>query len=127
MSTFELAKDFIASQRYQILDEDSSDGHIAFRFQMNTIHLWGTSEDEHFFFMTLPNFTDVTEDNITRVKENCHQINKEAKLVKLYILNDVILAAAEVYYLAEEDFKFQILNALKHLVAAKVMYKKLEE
>lgn len=127
MSTFELAKELIASRRYQILDEDSSDGHIAFRFQMNTIHFWGNSEDENFFFMTLPNFTDVTEENIAQVKENCHQINKEAKLVKLYVLNDVILAAAEVYYIAEDDFKFQMLNALKLLVAAKVMYKKLDE
>lgn len=127
MSTFELAKEFIANQRFQVLDEDSSDEHIAFRFQMNTIHFWGNSEDEHFFFMTLPNFTDVTEDNMAQVKERCHEINKEAKLVKLYVLNDVILAAAEVYYLAEDDFKFQMLNALKHLVAAKVMYKKLDE
>ena len=127
MSTFELAKEFIASRRYQRLYEDSSDGHVAFRFQMNTIHFWGNSEDEHFFFMTLPNFTDVTAENIAQVKENCHQINKEAKLVKLYVLDDVILAAAEVYYLAEDDFKFQMLNALNHLVAAKVMYKKLDE
>lgn len=127
MSTFELAKEFIASQRYQMLEEDSSDGRITFCFQMNTIHFWGNSGDEHFFFMTLPNFTDVTEENIAQVKENCHQINKEAKLVKLYVLNDLILAAAEVYYLAENYFKFQMLNALKHLVAAKVMYKKLDE
>ena len=127
MSTFELAKEFIVSQRYQMLNEDSSHGHIAFRFQMNTIHFWGNSEDEHFFCVTLPNFTEVTEENIAQVKENCHQINKDAKLVKLYILNDVILVAAEVCYLTEEDFKFQMINALKHLVAAKVMYKKLDE
>ena len=127
MNTFEMAKAFLASHRYQILDEDSSDGHIAFRFQMNTIYFWANSEDEHFFFMTLPNFTDVTEENMAQVKERCHEINKNAKLVKLYVLNDVILAAAEVYYLAEDDFKFQMLNALKHLVAAKVMYKKLDE
>ena len=127
MRTFDLAKEFIANQRYQISDEDSLDGHIAFRFQMNTIHFWGHSEDEHFFFMTLPNFTEVTEENIAQVKENCHKINSEAKLVKLYVLGDVILAAAEVYYLAEEDFKFQMMNALKHLVAAKVMYNKLDE
>ena len=127
MRTFDLAKEFIANQRYQISDEDSSDGHIAFRFQMNTIHFWGHSEDEHFFFMTLPNFTEVTEENIAQVKENCHKINSEAKLVKLYVLGDVILADAEFYYLAEEDFKFQMMNALKHLVAAKVMYNKLDE
>ena len=116
MNTFELAKAFLASHRYQILDEDSSDGHIAFRFQINTIHFWGNPDDEHFFFMTLPNFTDVTDENIA-----------QAKLVKLYILNDVVLAAAEVYYMAEEDFNFQMKNALKHLVVAKTMYKKLEE
>jgi len=127
MSTFELAKEFIASQRYQLLDEDSSDGHISFRFQMNTIHFWGNSDDEHFIFMTLPNFAEVTEENIAQVKENCHQVNKEIKLVKLYVLNNIVLAAAEVYYLAKEDFNCQMLNALKHLVAAKVMYKKLDE
>lgn len=127
MSTFELAKNFIAAQRYQIIEEDPSDGHISFRFQMNTIHIWANFNDEHFFFMTLPNFTDVTPENMAQVKENCHQINKEAKLIKFYILDDVILASAEIYYLAEEDFKFQIMNALRHLVAAKVMYRKLEE
>lgn len=60
MNTFELAKEFIADQRYRVLDEDCSDGRIAFRFQMNTIHLWANDKDEHFFFMTLPNFTNVT-------------------------------------------------------------------
>ena len=125
MDTFGLAKELINDKRYQILDEDSSDGHIAFRFQMNTIHFWSNDEDEHFFCVTLPNFVDVTEENIAQVKENCHQINKDAKLVKLYVLNDVILAATELYYLTQEDFNFQMLNALKHLVAAKQMYKKL--
>lgn len=126
MSTFELAKELIVCQRYQIVEEDSSNGRIAFRFQMNTIHLWTNAEDEHFFVMTLPNFAEVNEPNKSQVIQNCHQINKEAKLVKLYVLSDVILAAAEIYYLAREDFKFQMLNALKHLVAAKVMYKKLD-
>lgn len=127
MNTFELAKELLISQRYQILEEENTKGHISFRYQMNTIHFWSNSEDEKFFFMTLPNFADVTDENIVQVKENCHEINKEAKLVKMYILNDVILAAAEVYYLKEEDFKFQMQNALRHLITAKVMYKKLCE
>ena len=127
MNTFELAKQLITSHRYQILDEDSSSGYLAFRFQINTIHFWTNEDDEHYFTMTLPNFTEVTEENIAQVKEKCHEINKECKMVKLYVLNDVILAATELYYLAEEDFNFQMKNALKHLVIAKVMYKKLEE
>ena len=78
MSTFELAKAFLASHRYQILDEDSSDGHIAFRFQINTIHFWGNPDDEHFFFMTLPNFTDVTEENIFIGRRT---LNRELKIL----------------------------------------------
>ena len=69
---------------------------------------------------------DVNEYNIEQVKENCHQVNKDAKLVKLYILDEVIIASAEIYYLAEEDFNFQMNNALKQLIAAKTMYKKLD-
>ena len=44
--------------------------------------------------------------------------------MKLYALNDSVLFSVEAYYLAKDDFKFQMTNALKHLVAAKVMYKK---
>lgn len=127
MNTFELAKKFLANQHYQVLEDDCSDRHIAFRYQMNTLHFWSNDEDEHFFFMTLHNFTEVTDENVSQVKENCYRINKDAKLVKLYILNDIIIAAAEVYYLAEADFNFQMANALKHLVAAKIMYKKLDD
>ncbi len=126
MDTFDLAKEFIAGRKYHILDEDRSSGHLAFRYQMNTIHFWANSEDADFFIMTLPNFADVTEENISQVKEICHHVNKDAKLIKLYVLNDVILASAEVYYLAKDDFEFQMQNALRHLVAGKVMYKKIE-
>lgn len=127
MSTFELAKRFIIDRKYQIVDEDNAAGYIAFRFQLNTIRFWANGDDDHFFFLTLPGFTGVTAENMVQVKEKCHQINKDAKLVKLYIMHDIIWAAAELYYLAKKDFDFQMLNALKHLVAAKVMYKKLEE
>ena len=127
MDTFDLAKEYISSKRYQIMNNDRSSGHIAFRYQMNTIHFWANSEDTDFFIMTLSNFADVTKDNVSQVKEICHQVNKDAKLIKLYLLNDVILASAEVYYLAKDDFDFQINNALRHLVAGKVMYKKIEQ
>lgn len=127
MDTFDLAKEYISSKRYQIMNDDRSSGHIAFRYQMNTIHFWANSEDTDFFIMTLSNFADVTKDNVSQVKEICHQVNKDAKLIKLYLLNDVILASAEVYYLAKDDFEFQINNALRHLLAGKVMYKKIEQ
>lgn len=127
MDTFDFAKEFISCKRYQILDEDRSCGHIAFRYQMNTIHFWANSEEADFFIVTLPNFAEVTSENVSQVKEICHQVNKDAKLIKLYLLNDVIIASAEVYYLAKDDFGFQMENALRHLVAGKVMYKRTEQ
>jgi hypothetical protein len=51
----------------------------------------------------------------------------QMKQVKLYILNDVILAAAELYFMEQEDFNFQMKIALQHLVSAKVMYGKLDK
>lgn len=128
MNKFDLAKEYLSMLRYQILEEDAEEGYLSFRYQMNTIYFFGNpNDDEHFFFMTLPDFTEVTAENMAQVKENCHRINKDAKLVKLYVMGDVILATAEIYYLAEDDFRFQMKTALQHLVAAKVMYKKLDE
>jgi hypothetical protein len=40
------------------------------------------------------------------------------------VLNDVVIASAELYYLTKEDFNYQMTKALGNLVAAKVAYKK---
>ena len=123
MRSAELAKQYVTNQGYKILEEE--EGHLSFRYQMNVIHFFGNEDEDNFFFMTLANFTDVTDENIAEVKEMCHYINMQARLVKLYVLNDIILATTEIYYMAEEDFKYQMANALSHLVAVKVMYDKL--
>lgn len=127
MTTLELAQEFIAAQRYKLVSVDSEEGHIAFRYQMNTIHLWQGNEDDHFIFMTMSGFADTAEEDIDSIKEKCHQINRQVKLVKMYLLDEIVLVAAEVYYLAKEDFEYQMKNALKHLISAKITYRKLGE
>ena len=122
--TIDYAKEYISQREYQVLDDNSEDGHIAFRYQISTVHLWVTSTENDFFVLTLPNFVDVTDDNIDHVKEICHHVNKEGKQVKLFVLNDVIIASAELYYLTKSDFNYQMTKALRNLVAAKVAYKK---
>jgi hypothetical protein len=127
MNTFELAKSYIASQRYTILEEDSNQGHIAFRYQLNTIHFWAKDDDDdNYFLIALPNFIDITDD-IDKVKEICYNISKNAKMVKLYNIGNIVLIAAELFYLNEEDLKFQIKNALKYLVLANDKYEELAE
>lgn len=127
METFELAKEYLTSKRYKILDEDREAGHIAFRYQMNTIHFIGYSDDSNFFYLSLPGMSDIKDENMLQVKENCHKINRDTKLVKLYVLDDVLVVATEIYYLAKDDFTFQMTNALQHLIAAKVKYYQLCE
>ena len=127
MNTFELAKEYIEDKHFQIITEDASDEHISFRYQLNTIHFWGDSDFRNYFFMTLPDFDEVTEQNVDCIKELCYLVSKEAKMVKLYVVDNIILASAELYYLTCEDFRFQLQNALNHLIAAKLMYKRLKD
>ena len=49
MKSIEFAKEYVSKQGFKLLDD--SDEHIAFRYQMNVIHLWGNEEEENFFFM----------------------------------------------------------------------------
>ena len=67
MNSYDLAKTFIAERGYRILEDEADDRHIAFRFQMNTIHLYCNPDDDNFIMITLPNFTNVTDDNIAQV------------------------------------------------------------
>ena len=126
MTTFELGKEFITSKQYKVIKENSDEGLIAFRYQLNTINFHTQEEDEHFFYLNLPLLFDEAETNIAQVKENCHKLNSKNKLVKFYTNNKFIVASAEMFYLSKRDFMFQIKNALKYLVASKVAYKKLE-
>ena len=57
----------------------------------------------------------------------CHKLNEQMKQVKFYTVNDVVIAASEFYYLAEDDLSFQINQAMNSLIAAKVNYKKIEK
>ena len=127
MNTYDLAKEFLEQKRYQIVEEDVDSGHIAFRYQMNTIHVWVNYEDENYFMMVLMGFADVDNDNIEEVHAKCLQISRDVKLVKMYTLQNVILASAELFYLDKADFNFQVENALKYMIKAKVMYKQLDE
>lgn len=125
MNTLELAKEFISDRGFRLLDE--SDDHVSFKYQMQTFYLWSDETEKNFFIVTLPNFADVTDNNIAHVKELCDNINTNMRQVKLYINNNMILANAELYYLAQEDFNLQMQTALRNLITAKVTYSKMND
>lgn len=124
MNCVDFAREYITNQGFKITD--SEDDHIGFRYQMNEIRFWG-NEDENFFYVMLPGFTEVTPENVNHVKELCHEVNLQMKLVKLYVLHGIIIASVEAFFMGQEDFNFQLKTALRYLIAAKVKYEELDK
>ena len=120
MLGIQLTKRYAKEFGFKILTEEAN--YIVFKYQMNSIHVWSKDDDEHFIMITLPNFDEVTEGRINEIKNRCYIINKEMKQIKLYVMDGIILAAAEIYFMDERDFTFQMERALNNLITAKFMY-----
>jgi hypothetical protein len=118
--TYNLVKEIIESWKYKVLEDDGE--HIIIRYQMNVIHICLNEEDETFVSLLLPNFDEVTEENFAEVVMRCHKLNEKLKQIKLYTINDVIIAASEFFYMEKDDLAFQLKLALNNLIAAKVSY-----
>ena len=121
--SYELIKKIIEDSKYKVVEDDGE--HFIIRYQLNTIHICPNAEDDCFVSVLLPNFADVTEENIGEVIMCCHKLNEQMKQVKFYTINDVIIAASEFYYMGEEDLAFQIKLALSSVIAGKVNYRKM--
>ena len=121
---YELIKKIIEDGKYKVLEDDGE--HITIRYQLNVLHISPSQGDDNFVSVLLPNFADVTEENFAEVVMRCHKLNEQMKQVKLYTINDVLIASAEFYYMEENDLAYQLKIALNSVVAAKVNYRKLE-
>ena len=123
--TYNLVKEIIESWKYKVLEDDGE--HIIIRYQMNVIHICPNEEDETFVSILLPNFDDVTDENYPEIVMRCHKLNEKLKQIKLYTVNDVIIAASEFFYMEKDDLAFQMKLALNNLIAAKVSERSLDK
>ena len=121
---YEAIKKVLEDGKYKIQEEDGE--QITIRYQLKSIIILPSSDGDQFVSVLLPNFADVTEDSYIDVVMRCHKLNEQMKLVKLYTINDVLIASAEFYYMDENDLAYQLKIALNSVVAAKVKYRKLE-
>ncbi len=117
---YKLLKTVVEEGRYKVLEDDGE--QIIIRYQLNSIHLYPSSDDDHFVSILLSNFTEVSEDNYADVVMRCHKLNEQLKQVKLYTINGIIIAAAEFYYQGKKDLAYQVKIGLSSVVAAKVSY-----
>ena len=121
---YELIQKVVKDGKYKVLEDDGE--HIIIKYQLNSIHICPSSEEDRFVSILLPNFADVTEENFPDVIMRCHKLNEKMKQVKLYTINDVLIAGAEFFYMEEEDLAYQVKIALNNVLAAKVNYRKLD-
>ena len=121
---YELIKKIIEDVKYKVLEDDGE--HITIRYQLNILHISPSQGDDNFVSVLLPNFADVTEENFAEVVMRCHKLNEQMKQVKLYTINDVIIAASEFFYMEEDDLAYQFKMSLSSVIAAKVNYRKFE-
>ena len=119
--TYNLVKEIIEAWQYKVVEDDGE--QIIIRYQMNVIHICPNEEDDTFVTLLLPKFDDVTDGNYSEVVMRCHKLNEKLKQIKLYTVNDVIVAASEFFYMGKEDLAFQMRLALTNLIAAKVSYR----
>ena len=116
---YELIKKIIEDGKYKVLEDDGE--HITIRYQLNVLHISPSQGDDNFVSVLLPNFADVTEENFAEVVMRCHKLNEQMKQVKLYTINDVIIAASEFFYMEEDDLTYQFKMSLNS-----VNYRKFE-
>ena len=119
---YELLRKVVEDGNYKVLEDDGE--HIIIRYQLNSIHLCPSSDDDRFVSILLPNFAEISEDNYADVVIQCHKLNEQMKQVKLYTINDVIIAAAEFYYQGKKDLAYQVKIGLSRVIAAKVSFNK---
>ena len=121
---YELIQKVVKDGKYKVLEDDGE--HIVIKYQLNSIHICPSSEEDRFVSILLPNFADVTEENFPDVVMRCHKLNETMKQVKLYTINDVLIAGAEFFYMEEGDLAYQVKIALNSVLAAKVNYRKID-
>ncbi len=122
---YDLIKKIITDEGYKV-EEEEIDEFITVRYQLNSIHVCPTA-DVRFVSVILPNFAEVNEENYPKVVMCCNKLNEELKQVKLFTINDTIIAAYEFFFMEEEDLAFHIEQAMHCLIEAKVAYHKLEK
>ena len=121
---YEQIRKVVKDGKYKVLEDDGE--QILIKYQLNLIQICPSSEEDRFVSILLTNFAAVTEENFPDVVMRCHNLNETMKQVKLYTVNDVLIAGAEFFYMEEKDLAYQVEIALNSVLAAKVNYRKLE-
>ena len=105
--------------------EVDNDGDIMLHYQMKTIYVMTSDEEEPYISMMLPQFHEIDEGRETLVLAVCNKMTRELKLVKVYIDQTFknVTATCEFFYANEESLEQNLRNSLQMLGVVRTVFR----
>ena len=105
--------------------ELDGDGDIMLHYQMKTIYVMTSDEEEPYISMMLPQFQEIEDGKETLVLAACTKMTRELKLVKVYIDQTFksVTATCEFFYANEESLEQNLRNSLQMLGVVRTVFR----
>ena len=105
--------------------ELDGDGDIMLHYQMKTIYVMTSDDEEPYISMMLPQFQEIEDGKETLVLAVCNKMTRELKLVKVYIDQTFksVTATCEFYYANEEALEQNLRNSLQMLGVVRTVFR----
>lgn len=105
--------------------ELDGDGDIMLHYQMKTIYVMTSDEEEPYISMMLPQFQEIEDGKETLVLAVCTKMTRELKLVKVYIDQTFksVTATCEFFYANEESLEQNLRNSLQMLGVVRTVFR----
>ena len=105
--------------------ELDSDGDIMLHYQMKTIYVMTSDDEEPYISMMLPQFQEIEDGKETLVLAVCNKMTRELKLAKVYVDQTFksVTATCEFYYANEEALEQNLRNSLQMLGVVRTVFR----
>ena len=106
--------------------EYDEDGDIVLIYQMKALLMLPGKEDESYLSVILPSFLDIKEGDESLTLAVCIKLNRELKVVKLYLDENfkTVTSVCEFYYTDDSSLEDGIENALNVLGVIRTIYRR---
>lgn len=106
--------------------EVDNDGDIKLLYQMKTIYVMTSDEEEPYISMMLPQFHEIEDGQETMVLAVCNKLTRELKLAKVYVDQTFknVTATCEFFYANNEALEQNLRNSLQMLGVVRTVFRK---
>lgn len=125
MNTKEMVVQVFDELGYKVQEQDN--GSLVVTYQMKEM-LVLMEEDSNYMLLMLPMFHEIKEGEETIALALCNRVNREMKLVKVYVdqTAETVTAVCEFYYTDKESLKNNVDMSLQILGLVRMIYRNME-